>query len=706
MAEVGVTQRGIGPAKRWRPALIWGPYALVLLSAPLVFDSGLGQTILAQMGIAIIACLSYNLLLGHGGMLSFGHAVYTGMGAFLAIHTLNHIGAGGALPVSLVPLAGGLGSAALALALGWVCTRRPGTAFAMITFGLGELVWAAALMFPGFFGGEAGISGNRVVGSAPWGISFGPQNQLVMLIAVYTLGCTALMFALTRTPLGRLLNAARDNSPRLAYLGHDPHRVRWQSFVISAFFAGVAGGLAALNFEQVTAEVFSAERSAAYLLFTMLGGSGHFVGPIIGAILMVLTYTLLSGLTQAWLLYVGLAFVGVVMLAPGGVSAMALSVWRTVRHRRHEQTGRRMAVQVIAWSMMLAGLVGLVELLYHLQHQEVLGTVMRLAGLVMPVNQPGPWWTAAGFFLVGLMLLKRCRRHQSHTQGTPVPDQAGRALEIRPLVADPGDRVEAPAAPPVDVGSAPVLVLEQVDKCFGNVQILQPLSLEVFAGESIGIIGPNGAGKSTLFDLISGRQAPSGGQIRWKGLRIDGLAPYEISRMGLARSFQASALFTRLSVLDNLRCALLWSLGYNDVFWRSLDGLAEVSTQADQLMQSLQLGAQRDTLAQHLNYSDQRALELGLALAGGAQILLLDEPTAGMSRAQANHFVQLIGRTCADKTLLIVEHDMQVLFELVDKIAVISAGELLAFDTPAAVRANARVQQAYFGQSDPSTDGT
>ncbi len=702
MAEAGVHPRGIGIAKPWQPPLIWGAYALTLLGAPLVFDSGLGQTILAQMGIAIIACLSYNLLLGQGGMLSFGHAVYTGMGAFLAIHTLNHIGAGGSLPVSLVPLAGGLGSAGLALALGWVCTRRPGTAFAMITFGLGELVWAAALMFPGFFGGEAGISGNRVAGGAPCGISFGPQHQLVMLIAAYTLGCTALMFAFTRTPLGRLLNAARDNSPRLAYLGHDPHRVRWQSFVISAFFAGVAGGLAALNFELVTAEVFSAERSAAYLLFTMLGGSGHFVGPIIGAILMVLAYTLLSGLTQAWLLYVGLAFVGVVMLAPGGVSALALSAWCAIWHGRHGQAGRRTAVQVVAWVMMLAGLVGLVEMLYHLQQQEVLGTVMRLGGLNVTVNQPGPWWTATGVFGAGLMLLWRCQRGQPQSPGTPASDQTGRALEIRPLVADPVDRAVAPSAPHVGVGSAPVLVLEQVGKCFGSAQILQRLSLQVFAGESIGIIGPNGAGKSTLFDLISGRQVPSGGQIRLRGARIDGLAPYVISRMGLARSFQTSALFARLSVLDNLRCALLWSRGYHYVFWRSLDGLPELTTQADHLMQSLQLAAQRDTLAQHLNYSDQRALELGLALAGGAQILLLDEPTAGMSRAQANHFVQLIEHTCAGKTLLIVEHDMQVLFELVDKIAVISSGELLAFDTPAAVRANARVQQAYLGQSYPS----
>jgi branched-chain amino acid transport system permease protein len=343
MAEADVNQRGIGPARRWRPALIWGLYALLLLGAPLVFDSGHGQTILAQMGIAIIACLSYNLLLGQGGMLSFGHAVYTGMGAFLAIHTLNHIGTGGALPVSLVPLAGGMGSAGLALALGWVCTRRPGTAFAMITFGLGELVWAAALMFPAILWRRGRyLRQSRGGRKRPGASVFGPQHQLLMLIAVYTLGCTALMFALTRTPLGRLLNAVRDNPQRAWHIvGPDPHRVRWQAFVSAGFFLPVwQVALAALNFELVTAEVFSAERSGAYLLFTVLGGSWLFCRPDHwGQSCMVLSlYVCLSAWTQAWLLYVGLAFVGVVMLAPGGVSALALLAWHALWAGRGEQT--------------------------------------------------------------------------------------------------------------------------------------------------------------------------------------------------------------------------------------------------------------------------------------------------------------------------------------------------------------------------------
>ena len=264
--------------------LTWGGYALALAAAPLVFSSSLSLQVLSQVGIAIIACLSYGLLLGQGGLLSFGHAVYSGAGAFLAIHTLNALGAGRlGLPVSLLPLAGGVAALAVGSVFGWLSTRRAGTPFAMITLGLGELAWAASLMFTGVFGGEGGISSNRVVGARPWGISFGPQLQLYGLIAAYAFASTALMFAFTRTPLGRVLNAVRDNPERVEFLGFDPRVVRWIAFMVSSFFAGVAGALAALNFEIVTAEVFSAHRSGAYLLFTFLGGATFFFGPGHGA---------------------------------------------------------------------------------------------------------------------------------------------------------------------------------------------------------------------------------------------------------------------------------------------------------------------------------------------------------------------------------------------------------------------------------------
>ena len=240
--------------------VVWGLFTLLLCVAPLVFTSSLSHTILSQMGVAIIVCLSYNILLGQGGMLSFGHAVYSGMGSFLAIHTLNSVSNGQLpLPVSLIPIVGGVASMLVAVLMGWVTTKKSGTTFAMITLGVGELIWAMSLMFPEFFGGEGGVSGNRVAGSKAFGITYGPQIQLYYLIAVYTLVCTALMFAFTRTPLGRMLNAVRDNPERVEFVGYDTQKIRYFSFIVAAFFAGISGGLAALNFAPFTGELSAAQ---------------------------------------------------------------------------------------------------------------------------------------------------------------------------------------------------------------------------------------------------------------------------------------------------------------------------------------------------------------------------------------------------------------------------------------------------------------
>jgi branched-chain amino acid transport system ATP-binding protein len=241
------------------------------------------------------------------------------------------------------------------------------------------------------------------------------------------------------------------------------------------------------------------------------------------------------------------------------------------------------------------------------------------------------------------------------------------------------------------------LELINVDKRFGKTEIIRGASLAVQPGERVAIIGPNGAGKSTLFNLISGRFAPSGGEIRLKGERIDGLTPYEINRRGLARSFQVSNLFTRLSVFENLRCALLWSQGHRYAFWRFLADLTDTNERARQVLEMIRLDKKRDTLAMNLTYAEQRALEIGITIAGGAEVVLLDEPTAGMSRSETQRFVQLIREVTQGKTLLTVEHDMGVVFGLADKIAVLVYGEVIAFDTPAAVRANPRVQEAYLG---------
>jgi len=251
------------------------------------------------------------------------------------------------------------------------------------------------------------------------------------------------------------------------------------------------------------------------------------------------------------------------------------------------------------------------------------------------------------------------------------------------------------ASPATPAGYA--LELRDLRKSFGRTEIIRGANLAVAPGERVAIIGPNGAGKSTLFNLISGRFGATSGEVLLNGQRIDGKAPYEINRLGLSRSFQITNIFPKLSVFENLRCGVLWSLGYRYTFLRFLSSLRDANERAEQLMEMIQLDKKRDTLAMNLTYAEQRALEIGITIAGGANVILLDEPTAGMSKSETARFIHLIKEVTVGRTLLTVEHDMGVVFGLADKIAVVVYGEVIAFDVPEAVRANPRVQEAYLG---------
>ncbi|ABR88464.1 ABC-type branched-chain amino acid transport system ATP-binding protein [Janthinobacterium sp. Marseille] len=241
------------------------------------------------------------------------------------------------------------------------------------------------------------------------------------------------------------------------------------------------------------------------------------------------------------------------------------------------------------------------------------------------------------------------------------------------------------------------LELREVRKRFGNAEIICGASLQLPQGQRLALIGPNGAGKSTLFNLISGRFPLSSGDILLNGSSIAGQKPYQINRRGLSRSFQITNIFHRLSVFENLRCAVLWSLGYRYSFWQRLNGLQDVNQRAEQVMEEIGLHKRRNVEADLLSYAEQRALEIGITIAGGAQVLLLDEPTAGMSRSESDAAVELIRKISAGKTLLMVEHDMDVVFGLADRIAVLVYGEIIACDTPDNIRNNPLVQQAYLG---------
>ena len=398
-------------ALRPRDLITWAVFAAVLIVAPWLFTSSLAVTMLSQIGIAIVACLSYNMLLGQGGMLSFGHAVYSGLASFVAIHALKAISGGSLpIPVSLIPLLGGLAGLGFAVILGFVTTKKAGTTFSMITLGLAELVFAMSLMIPEFFGGEAGVAANRVVGKPVLGISFGPQIQVYYLLAVYTIVCTAAMYAFTRTPLGRMLNAVRDNPERVEFIGYSTQRVRYISFMVAGFFAGIAGGMYALNFEIATAEVVGAARSGGYLLFTFLGGATFFFGPIIGAVLMVVASVLLSEITKAWLLYLGLVFMLMVMFAPGGIASLIMMNLRVLKFGKLGRLCGGYVALAISGVVMFVGAAAMIEMMYHLQLNTSLGSTLKFMGVELNVQGAASWLGALVIAAVGFAAFETARR--------------------------------------------------------------------------------------------------------------------------------------------------------------------------------------------------------------------------------------------------------------------------------------------------------
>ena len=395
--------RGAAAAKQ---VVMWLAIAAVMMVLPLIFTQSFALSMLTQMGIAIIFTLSYNMLLGQTGMLSFGHAVYYGMAAFICAHALNAVAAGKfAFPVTLLPVIGGLAGLAFGIVFGYVTTRRSGTPFAMISLGIAEMFAASALMFPAFFGGEGGIATNRVVGQAWMGIDYGPQRQVYYLVAGWCLLSMMLMYALTRTPLGRMANAVRDNPERARFVGYNPTRVRYFMFCLASFFAGVAGSLGTINYEIVTAENLGLVASGNVLVMAFVGGIGHFFGPVIGAVLVSFLQSALSSYTQAWLLYFGLFFVLMILFAPGGIASLLALHGPALRHGLWPRLVPGYLAAGSGAALMGAGLIALVEMIYHFEQGEELGKQFRLFGFDVDVALAMPWVVAALVFAAGVAVL-------------------------------------------------------------------------------------------------------------------------------------------------------------------------------------------------------------------------------------------------------------------------------------------------------------
>jgi branched-chain amino acid transport system permease protein len=390
-----------------RGAVPWIIVALAAIAAPYVLSSGFGLSLLCRMGIAIVFALSFNMLLGQGGMLDFGHAVFLGFGGFAAMHAMRAAGAGWWMPAPLLPLIGAAGGLAAAVLAGSVATKRGETAFAMITLGLAELAATFVLMFPSIFGGEEGINADRSDGPALFGIDFGSQFHVYFLIAIWAFGCAFLMWRYTATPLGRLANAVRDNAERVGFIGYNPASVRYLVFMLSGLFAGVAGGLQALNDEIVTSANISSEASGGVLLMTFIGGVGTFWGPVLGAILVTFLQVALSTYTDAWQLYDGLLFVAAVVWAPGGLSGIILAHAPLVRAGRAGALLPAYAAQLPGLGLSIGGVVFLAELAFRLQAVRNGAPAGRLLGMAAQPHALWQWAIGVALVLAGVLLLRR-----------------------------------------------------------------------------------------------------------------------------------------------------------------------------------------------------------------------------------------------------------------------------------------------------------
>jgi branched-chain amino acid transport system permease protein len=390
---------------------VWVAAAIVLAVLPMIFYSGSAVSTMCLMGITIIFALSYNMLLGQTGLLSFGHAVFYGMGGFLTVYALNQAESVGApLPLWLFPLAGGTAGLIFGVIFGWISTRRAGVTFAMITLGIGELVASVALILRHVFGGEEGITTDRTALLHLFGITFGSQVQVYYLIAGWCFVSAALMYAFTRTPLGRICSAVRDNPERARFIGYNTQTVRFISFSIASLFAGISGGLAACNFEIMNSSQLGGAQSATVILMTYIGGVGIFSGPVIGAILVTWLQLTLSDVTDVWQLYFGLLFVGMVMYAPEGIAGMLARQLPLLRAGRLHRVVPYYALALVPGLAALIGLATLIELVNRIAADSSYGPAMVLFGVPVRADSPLPW-------LAGLVLLAgggRLFRHAAH----------------------------------------------------------------------------------------------------------------------------------------------------------------------------------------------------------------------------------------------------------------------------------------------------
>jgi branched-chain amino acid transport system permease protein len=409
----------------------WLAIALVLALLPRLpgLNADFGHSLLSQMGIAAVFALSYNMLLGQTGLLSFGHAVYFGLGGYATIHLMRAINHGLPIPMPLVPLAGAATGLLFGILFGAVSTRRAGTIFALISLGIGELVYASTFMLPGLFGGEEGITANRTRAPALLGFKLGSQLEVYYVIAIWALIAAMLMRAFTRTPLGRMCNAVRDNPERAEFIGYNTQHVRFFAFAFAGMFAGLAGGLHAINYEIVAADAIGAQRSGTVLLMAYIGGITHFAGPVVGAVTLTWLQTSLSAYTGAWLLYLGLFFMAIILYAPSGLVGLIVMHRSIVRTRAFGAVLGSYLIALVPALVMAAGAVLLIEMCFRVSTEAERGTRMSAFGVGFDVATPWPWIGAALLVIVGFVAFRATWGRVAAAWGQATDEAATRRAE-------------------------------------------------------------------------------------------------------------------------------------------------------------------------------------------------------------------------------------------------------------------------------------
>ncbi len=585
---------------------------LAALAAPF-FLTTFAMTILTSALVFAIFAVSLNLILGHGGMASLGHAVFLGIGSYTVGFMVHHLQSN----FLVTALAAVAISSLAALAIGPIILRTRGTYFLMVTLAIGEVLRNLAISWRSLTGGDDGLAG--VNAGMFVGIDFGNSRNFYFFVLASLLVTLALMRMMTNAPFGHALRALRDNRSRLSVLGVHPMQIEVTAFVIAGGMAGYAGFLLAYEKAFVSPAVFSVETSAHALLMVVVGGAGTLFGPVIGALLVELIRGIGSVYTDRWQTVLGLLAVLVAI------------------------NSRRMLVQ---------------------------GLVSAVGSLIWPKTVAAPVAKSAKPVSIEKVMPKEAPAH-------PSP----------PIVR----RVPPPRH------NTPIIAASNIAKRFGGLSVLRDISLSVAPGERMGLIGPNGAGKTTFLNILSGIETPTAGTVSFDGKDITSMPSHRRAQLGIGRTFQIGNLFNDCTVRENLALALVARESYGLRFGRSLSQYAELQHEAVDLLDKWKLRDIEDIPVKMLSYGQRRIVEIVLALATRPQLLLLDEPAAGLSGAETKMIIETISALDPALSILIVEHDMDLIFSVCDRVTVIASGEVLAEGVGDEVRRNKLVIDAYLG---------